>query len=100
MAILSNANSRSGRLDKQLRSLQVGWSDYGGGAEQIAQELAGQYRARNHIAKLAVGRKLTEDGDVLELPGESYPHLWRRTWAKLGREFRARSGMVPWFKQL
>lgn len=89
----------SGIVDRPLNILQVGWSDVGGGAEQVAMELAKRFRAREHHSRTAVGYKRSSDPNVLEFP-KIAPNPWTRSWARLGREFRARSNQAPVYARL
>jgi len=66
-----------------MRILHVNSSDLGGGAERVAALLCREARADGHAARLAVGRKLSDDADVIAVPDAGAGGPWRRFW--LGR---------------
>lgn len=51
-----------------MNILQVSTQDTGGGAERVAWNLFSAYRERGHASWLAVGRKRSDDADVVEIP--------------------------------
>lgn len=53
---------------KGIKILQVSTADLGGGAEKSALFLFGKYRELGHKSWLAVGRKLSTDTDIFEIP--------------------------------
>lgn len=53
-----------------MKILQVSTSDFAGGAERSAKNLADAYRARGHTSWLAVGHKRGNDPHVLLLPND------------------------------
>ena len=55
-----------------MKILQVSMSDIGGGAERVAWNLHASCRARGHDAWLAVGRRQSNDPNVLEIPKWAY----------------------------
>src|SRR5215470_2376415 len=57
--------------DQPLRILQINTMDNQGGAARIAWNLFTAYRARGHSSWLAVGRKSSNDRDVLVIPNGS-----------------------------
>jgi glycosyltransferase involved in cell wall biosynthesis len=62
----------------RLDILQINAFDVYGGAEKIAWELFKAYQQRGHGSWLAVGRKLTQDDHVLEIPKTLRPVPWAR----------------------
>jgi glycosyltransferase involved in cell wall biosynthesis len=65
--------------NKSLRILLVSTCDIGGGAERSAWNLFKVYSARGYKTWMAVGRKYTQDPNVLPIPNESS----RSRWAKV-----------------
>ncbi len=57
-----------------MRVLQVNTRDVGGGAERIAHYLFNGIRQMGHPCNLAVGSKLSQDPDILEIPD---PAWWK-----------------------
>ena len=74
---------RAGLLSKNrfLRILQVNSQDLGGGAEQVAWNLFKAYQSLGHTSWLAVGKKKSQDPDVLQIP-----HRRLGFWAWLSRQ--------------
>lgn len=66
-----------------LRILQVSTTDGTGGAEKVAFNLHCAYRLRGYRTWLVVGRKYSNDADVLPLPNDSYRNPWVRGWFTL-----------------
>ena len=67
------------RLEQsRLRILQVSTADRLGGAERLAWKLFQAYRDRGHDSWLAVGRKYTDDPDVILIPNQRRKTLWSR----------------------
>src|SRR5215470_10044183 len=62
----------------RLRVLQVSTADRAGGAERSAWNLFQAYRDRGHDSWLAVGRKYTDDPDVIVIPNKRRETLWSR----------------------
>jgi glycosyltransferase involved in cell wall biosynthesis len=71
-----------------LRILQVSTADRAGGAERSAWNLFRAYRARGHESWLAVGRKCTDDPDVMVIPDQSRQDLWGRFCCGLQERLR------------
>lgn len=67
-----------------MRILHVNSSDHGGGAERIARDLCRASRRAGHAAWLAVGRRLSDDDDVLPIPNIDSGGRWRRFWLRRG----------------
>lgn len=61
----------------RLTVLQVSPADIGGGAEKVAFDLHRQYVERGMDSWLAVGRKLSADEQVLEIPDDPNPSRWK-----------------------
>jgi glycosyltransferase involved in cell wall biosynthesis len=68
---------------KGLRILQISTTDLGGGAEESAWNLFQAYRQRAFDSWLAVGRKLSDDRDVLVIPNEANRPRWTRLWRRI-----------------
>lgn len=66
-----------------MRILQVSTSDFGGGAEGSTWDLFQAYRERGLDSWVAVGRKLTDDPDVLAIPNERIHSEWSHFWHKV-----------------
>jgi glycosyltransferase involved in cell wall biosynthesis len=65
--------------------LQVNTTDVAGGAARVAWDLFQAYRARGYPSWLAVGRKRTDDPDVIAIPNEASRHVWARGWRKISQ---------------
>jgi glycosyltransferase involved in cell wall biosynthesis len=66
------------------RILLVSTSDAGGGAELSARSLFNAYRNRGYAVTLAVGRKRTDDPDVVGIDNDSVRSPWARFWIRVG----------------
>jgi len=77
------------------RVLQVGTVDTGGGAASAARSLARALRARGCESWLAVGRRTSDDPDVLLLPDDHRPFLRLTGYAALQRGLKRRAGASP-----
>ena len=69
--------------ERPLRILQVSTSDIEGGAEKVAWNLFRTYRERGLGSVLAVGRKHSDDPDVLLMPlvqNTGHLSMWARPW--------------------
>jgi glycosyltransferase involved in cell wall biosynthesis len=75
--------------DRPLRILQVSTCDIAGGAEKVAWDLFGSYRALGYDSWLAVGTKRSEDPNVIAIPRFNSENPWGRFW--LGLETRLQS---------
>ena len=74
-------------MSGRMTILQVNAQDVGGGAEHVASGLLQGYRQRGLDAYLAVGRKLQDRPDVLELStGEGHGRAYR-AWRHVGDKF-------------
>lgn len=81
-------------MKRQLSILQVSTADIGGGAERIAWNLHHIYRARGHCAWLAVGRKRSDDPDVLLIPNQDQCRGWSRFWWGLHSRLQSLDGRM------
>jgi glycosyltransferase involved in cell wall biosynthesis len=79
-----------------LRILQVNTSDLGGGAEGSSWDLFQAYRERGLDSLLAVGRKTTNDSDVLVIPDKRNHSGWSRFWHRIKRRNNARAHSEPY----
>jgi glycosyltransferase involved in cell wall biosynthesis len=62
----------------------VSAADLGGGAELSAWNLFKTYRNRGYQVRLAVGRKFTDDPDVVSIERDSRRNPWARFWVRAG----------------
>ena len=69
--------------------LQVNFFDTAGGAARISWELFNEFRLRGHTCRLAVGRKLSGDPDVFEVPNERLRNRWSGYWRSAERRLVA-----------
>jgi glycosyltransferase involved in cell wall biosynthesis len=81
-------------LERKLRILQVSTSDSVGGGHIIPWNLFRSYRARGYGSWLAVGRKLSDDPDVLLIPSREPQGRWRRFWLTLSDHLEPFGGRV------
>jgi glycosyltransferase involved in cell wall biosynthesis len=72
-----------------MRILQVNTLDRGGGAEGSAWNLFQSYRNRGHASWLAVGKKFTNDPDVLLIPNEQSRPAWTHYWFRISDRLRS-----------
>jgi len=61
-----------------MNILSVNMADAGGGAEKIAVDLLHAYRRLGHAASLAVGFRMTDDPNVIQLPQIDTKTPWKR----------------------
>lgn len=73
--------------------LQVSTGDLLGGAERVAWNLFQSYRSRGQDAWLAVGRKRSDDPNVLRIPHDTGAPGWRRFW------WRTHDRLQPWYSR-
>lgn len=73
-----------------MNILQINTADQGGGAEGSALNLFRKFRELEHGSWLAVGRKYSDDPDIVEIPREPAPGLLHRGFFKLAEAARAR----------
>lgn len=78
-----------------MRILQASSSDIGGGAERIAWLLFDSYRQQGHESYLAVGKKLSDDSDVLLVPNDEVRERanWTQFWRNQHRRLRTVKGL-------
>ena len=81
-------------VDCPLAILQVSTADIGGGAERVAWNLFQSYKSRGHDSWLAVGRKLTNDCNVLEIRNGELHGSWSRAWLTLSRYVTSYDGTI------
>jgi glycosyltransferase involved in cell wall biosynthesis len=72
-----------------MNVLQVNFFDTTGGAARISWDLFRKYRQRGHASYLAVGRKVSEDPDVFEIPNERLRNAWSGFWRSVERDLTA-----------
>jgi glycosyltransferase involved in cell wall biosynthesis len=75
-----NGPTRTHEAKRFLNILQVNQYDVYGGAERIASNLTEAYRRRGHDARLAVGRKRSNDPRVLSINNSSSAGPWSGFW--------------------
>ena len=78
----------------KLCILQVSTSDVGGGAERSASNLFHAYRVLGHDSWLAVGRKVTELSNIVEVPNDEYRNRWVRSWNRFLNERGSQIGRI------
>ncbi|MCL4486511.1 MAG: glycosyltransferase [Chloroflexi bacterium] len=77
-----------------MRILQVSTSDIAGGAERVAWNLFGSYRARGHSSWLAVGNRHSSDRDVIEIPPT------RPSMIGAGLLLKTEQRLAPWERRI
>jgi glycosyltransferase involved in cell wall biosynthesis len=87
-------------VGRPLRILSVTTRGTGSGAERVAWNLFGGYRARGHNSWLAVGTRDTDDPDVFEIPNDAGRTAWSRLWLSASRPMLAREDRDWWAKPL
>lgn len=78
---------------KDLRILQVSTYENAGGAERVAYDLFTGYRQRGYKSYLAVGRKHSQDPDVLVIPN---PEKSSTPWVRFWREMETHHVKMPY----
>lgn len=78
-------------IDRPLRIVQISPADVAGGAEKIALGLHRLYRAAGHDSILVVGKKFTDDPDVIEI--DRGARTWRRRGLNFARYRMGRQGL-------
>jgi glycosyltransferase involved in cell wall biosynthesis len=73
---------------KGMRILHVSTQDKAGGAEKNAHDLHRSFLLRGHDSSLAVGRKLTDDQNLLVIDNNGYRNYWARTWRRAQESIR------------
>ena len=79
-----------------VKILQVNTADRGGGAEGSARALFEAYRRRGHCSWLAVGRKLSADPAVFEIPRTAAPSATGRLLQRLAQRLRQAPARRLW----
>lgn len=86
---------RDGSVSRALRCiLQVSTADLGGGAEGVAWNLFRSFRARGYAGSLAVGRKYSDDPDVVPIPNAGSRGSWFRFWQAVHGRLESLDGQV------
>jgi len=75
--------------NRKLRILQVSTYDTIGGAEKVAWNLFQSYHQRGYDSKLAVGHKLGDDPNVLQIPKDQHRSRVLNVWKSKGYVNRA-----------
>ncbi|MBU6482633.1 MAG: glycosyltransferase [Nitrospirae bacterium] len=78
-----------------LHILQVSTADHSGGAERSAWNLFQVYRDRGHESWLAVGRKYSDDPDVIVIPNQRRQNLWGRFCRRVEGWLRTFEKSIP-----
>jgi len=78
--VLCGSGGVTGRIPDIV---QVSTSDRAGGAEAIAFSLFNAYRSMGLSSRLVVGRKVTDDPDVLAFEHDARRHWWARSWLQV-----------------
>ena len=78
-------------MHARLSILQLSAADEGGGAEDVAARLAAAYARSGHRSVLAVGRRRSGDGAVVEVPNAGASRTaWSRHWRARADELKER----------
>jgi glycosyltransferase involved in cell wall biosynthesis len=80
--------------ERPMRILQVSTADILGGAEKVAWDLFHACRAHGYGSWLAVGRKCSDDPDVLLVPNDDCRSRWARIGAATGNMLSPLAGRV------
>ena len=72
---------------RPLSVLVISPSEAGGGAEMVATDLFRSCRDRGLRMTMIVGRKASDDPDVIELPHDRHRSAWARTWLEIASGF-------------
>jgi glycosyltransferase involved in cell wall biosynthesis len=83
-----------------LRILLVSTADTAGGAERTAWNLYNAYSVEGHKSWLAVGRKKSDDPNVVLIPNESSASRWATFWDKINKRLQSRADRVRGFYRL
>jgi len=83
-----------------VRILQINTADHGGGAEGSAWNLFDRYRAAGQQSWLAVGRKYSNDPDVLEIPRGRAPSAMGQLLQRGAAAARSQEGRLPGMRRL
>src|SRR5262249_17502046 len=88
------------KQESSLRIMLVSTADLGGGAENSAWNLYKKYRSNGHKSWLAVGRKRTNDPNVLAIPNESARSAWAKFWIRRSTDLESLRNRFPKARQL
>jgi glycosyltransferase involved in cell wall biosynthesis len=77
-----------------MNILHVGTADISGGAEKVAWNLFQSHRSRGHGSWLAVGRKLSNDADIVLIPNHELRGGWARFWSEFNTHLEPACGRV------
>lgn len=91
---MGEKHSTAHAADRLLKILQVNTADLGGGAENSTWNLFQAYRRAGHNSKLVVGRKYSDDPDVLQIPRPSRAEHWTVVGRFLYRQLAPFEGRV------
>jgi glycosyltransferase involved in cell wall biosynthesis len=69
-----------------MKILQVSTEDIAGGAEKIAWTLHQGYKLKDQTSWLAVGRKKSDQSDILRIPNDNR-QPWAQFWYNVGEKF-------------
>lgn len=86
--------------ERLLRMLQVSTADILGGAEKVAWDLFQAYGTRGYGSWLAVGRKHSDDPDVLLVPNHDCRSQWARIWLAIGNVLSPLVGRIRGVRRL
>jgi len=86
------ARERGVRNERPLRILEVSTVDIGGGAEKVAWDLFRSYRALGYESWLAVGKKRSEDPNVITISRANDENYWSRLWLGLEKRLQHYEG--------
>lgn len=78
-----------------LDILQISTADRLGGAERVALNLHSAYRAAGQCATLAVGRRYTDEPDVVKIRHDVAGSMWRRTMWRVHHAMQPYYGRSP-----
>lgn len=77
--------------EQSLCVLQVNTFDVGGGAARVAWNLFEAARARGHSGWLAVGKKRSDDPNVILIPDRAHARAWPRYWWRVEESAKHRT---------
>lgn len=81
--------------DRPWSIMQVSMFDRYGGAERVAWDLFQSYRRAGHHSYFAVGRRQTDDPNVLVIPNHEAHGAWARFWWSRHRDLQPYYGRFP-----
>jgi glycosyltransferase involved in cell wall biosynthesis len=89
-----SGRGRSQGRSRPLRILQVGTSDFGGGAERSAWNLFHAFSDLGHESWLVVGHKRSSEDHVWEIPNDANRNGWVRWWDGVRRQQDSATGRI------